>query len=212
MTTLIINSRIEERFIAERRANGHDLHDEVWEGVYVVSPDPNFEHQRVLRELTYILNLVAREDFGGEAFPGCNISDRDADWEKNFRCPDAAVFLPGNPAVIRKAHSIGGPDFAVEIASQDDRTWEKLDFYSKVNTRELLIIDRDPWELTLLRLDKGKMVEVGSSSSVSDRAIGSQVLPLNFRLIWRDGNPEIEVKHTRDGRIWHAPAVGPKLN
>jgi Uma2 family endonuclease len=208
MTTIILDEHVEESFLAERRAKGHDRHDEVWEGVYVVSPDPNFEHQRIVLQLAVILKLVVEPELGGEAFPGCNISDRDEDWEKNFRCPDVAVFLPGNPAVVRQTHSIGGPDFAVEIASKNDRTWEKLDFYAQVHTRELLILDRNPWKLTLLHLADGEMKVVGNSSRENDRAVESAVVPLSFRLIWREGNPEIEVKHLRDGRVWHAPAVG----
>jgi Uma2 family endonuclease len=207
MTTLILNPRIEERFIAERRANGLDRYDEVWDGVYVVSPDPNFEHQRVVGDLFAILRVVVKEA-NGEVFPGCNISDRDEDWEKNYRCPDIAAFLPGNPAGMRKAHSIGGPDFAVEIASPGDRTWDKLQFYAQVGTREVLIVDRDPWELTLLRLTTGQLAPVGSSTLEKSVPIPSQVLPLSFRLVERNGHPEIEVRHQHDGRLWQAAAVG----
>ena len=209
VTTLILNERIEEQFLAERRANGLDRYDEVWDGVYVVSPDPSFEHQRFVSNLIYILHTVAKLELGGEAFPGGNISDRDEGWEKNYRCPDVTVFLPGNPALIRKTHSVGGPDFAVEVASERDNTWDKLDFYALVNTRELLILDRDPWKLTLLQWVAGEMQELGTSSESSTRILESSVLPLSFRLIWRDKSPEIEVKHVRDGRVWHAPAVGP---
>ena len=207
MTTLILNPRIEERFIAERRANGQDRYDEVWDGVYVVSPDPNFEHQRVVGNLHAILHRIVVQELKGELFPGCNVSDRDEDWEKNFRCPDIAAFLPGNPAVIRKAHSIGGPDFAVEISSPGDRTWDKLKFYAHINTREVLIVDRDPWELTLLRLDAGELTPVGSSTLAQSEAVPSQVLPVSYRLIERNSYPEIEVRHLHDSRVWHATAV-----
>ena len=59
-------------------------------------------------------------------FPGCNVSDRPKRWKKNYRCPDVAVFLPGNPAEDRETHWFGGPDFAVEILSPYDRSREKL--------------------------------------------------------------------------------------
>ena len=208
MTTLILTSPIEQSFLAARRASGLDRFDEVWEGVYVVSPDPSFEHQRIVMQLATILDQVVRLELKGEVFPGCNVSDRDEDWEKNYRCPDVAAFLPGNPAIMRAAHSVGGPDFAVEIASPNDRTWDKLTFYAQVKTREVLVVDRDPWQLTLLACDSAEMKEIGTSTQVNNRAVFSQVLPLSFRLVWQEGKPEIEVRHVHDGRIWHAHAVG----
>ena len=37
-------------------------------------------------------------------FAGTNVSDREDDWRKNFRCPDVAVFLPGNPVPVVMPH------------------------------------------------------------------------------------------------------------
>ena len=34
----------------------------------------------------------------GVVFAGCNVTDREDDWMQNYRCPDVAVFLKGNPA------------------------------------------------------------------------------------------------------------------
>ena len=81
-------------------------------------------------------------------YPGVNISDRD-DWQQNYRIPDIAVYLSGNPAQDRRTHYFGGPDLAVEIVSPNDRTDEKLDFYATVGTRELIVIDEgyDRFEL-----------------------------------------------------------------
>ena len=85
-------------------------------------------------------------------------------WQKNYRCPDVAVFLPGNPAEDRQTHWYGGPDFAVEIMSRHDRSREKFDFYFKVGVRELLLVDRRPWRLELYRRDKSQWNTVGHSA------------------------------------------------
>jgi hypothetical protein len=45
MTMLIDDPRLEEELKAERKAWGADHHEEVWEGVYVLAPLPNDEHQ-----------------------------------------------------------------------------------------------------------------------------------------------------------------------
>ena len=100
----------------------------------------------------------------GKVYQGVNVSDRDDDWTKNFRCPDVAVYLTGNPAVAKGAYWHGGPDFAVEILSPDDRSREKLDFYARVGVRELLLIDRDPWALELYRRNGAEWALAGRST------------------------------------------------
>ena len=45
MTALINDPKLEEKLIAKRQAAGADKFDEVWDGVYVMSPLANDEHQ-----------------------------------------------------------------------------------------------------------------------------------------------------------------------
>ena len=92
---------------------------------------------------------------------GANVSDRDEQWEHNYRCPDVVVFLVGTSERNWGSHWVGGPDFAVEILSPGDRTPTKLPFYASVNIRELLVIARDPWSLKLFRLRNGELSSVG---------------------------------------------------
>ena len=47
------------------------------------------------------------------------------------------------------------------IVSRDDHSREKISFYEKVGVRELLIIDRDPWQLELFRLASGRLESAG---------------------------------------------------
>ena len=124
---------------AEREATGLDRRDEMWEGIYVMSPDPNFEHQSFKGKLVHIFSIVCDPFAGADVLPGLNVSDRVSGWHKNYRIPDVAVYLPGNPAKNCGTHMCGGPDFAVEILSEHDLARNKLDFYAKVNTRELLL-------------------------------------------------------------------------
>ena len=209
MTLLVCDPYAEEAILADRRAKGQDRFDEVWDGVYVMSPNPNNEHQELAFRLSSIVDVLAALNLGGRVFPGCNVSDRNEDWLQNFRCPDVALYLPGNPAVDHNTHWQGGPDFAVEIVSRNDRSWQKLDFYAAVGTRELLIVDRDPWRLTLLQLKGSQLVECGNSTVGDSRELLSEVLPLRFRLIARENLPVIEVRSTIDGRVLYAPPARP---
>jgi Uma2 family endonuclease len=195
----MVATKLEERLIEERRAAGADRYDEVWDGVYVMSPMPNVEHQRFVGKLNTVFEIAVDWAGLGEAFPGVNISDRKDDWTKNYRCPDVAVFLNDTQAESRGTFWYGGPDFAIEIISDDDRTRDKFDFYAKVNTRELLIVDRDPWALELYRLTDGELRLVGTSTHDSSLVLSSEIVPLSFCLKAGTQRPVIEIRHD-DGR------------
>lgn len=203
MTTLVLDTLAEQIILADRRARGLDRYDEVWDGVYVMSPLANNEHQKLALRLASVMDLVIDMELGGTSYCGCNVSDQEHDWKYNYRCPDVAVFLANTSAKDRGAHWQGGPDFAIEVTSTGDKTWDKLDFYAKVGTRELLIVEREPWELILLRLQSGKLCEVGRIGLTSSAELPSEQVPLSFHLMTKDNRPTIEVKH-RDGRTWYA--------
>jgi Uma2 family endonuclease len=209
VTTLILDPFAEAEYLADRRAKGLDRYDEVWDGVYIMSPLPEFYHQEIVSDLNSCLHAALRQQKLGRVVPGCNISDRAKDWKKNYRCPDVVVFLTTTAAKFHGTHWEGGPDFAVEVVSEHDRTWDKIDFYAKVNSRELLIIDRNPWQLTLLRLDGGELVEVGRSTTTDQTVLSSEVIPFSFRLIGRSYGPAIEIKNLTDGQLSYAPADPP---
>ena len=163
MTILILDREAEEKILAERREHGLDRYDEVWDGVYIMSPLANNEHQKLALRLAAIMDAVIDLELGGLSYCGCNVSDLNQEWKQNYRCPDVAVFLAGTAAQNQGAHWQGGPDFTIEVASPGDKTWDKLDFYAGVGVRELLIVNREPWELVLLRLQAGTLAEVGRS-------------------------------------------------
>jgi Uma2 family endonuclease len=204
MATLIRTSELEERLHAERRASGADRWDEVWEGMYVMAPLPNDEHQYLQQRLSTILDLVIGFEGKGDVRPGVNVSDRE-DWTTNYRCPDVVVFLKGTTAQNRNTFWLGGPDFAIEIVSPDDASRDKLEFYARVGVRELLIIDRDPWSLELYRLQGRRMISAGQSVGATvpnADTLQSRVVPLTFRLIQGRVRPLIEVTHEDGVQRW----------
>ncbi len=202
MATVVLDRGLAEHLQQERVASGEDRWDEVWEGTYMMAPLPNTEHQQVVNRMATILEDTVGWNEETIVLPGTNVSDRLKDWKYNYRCPDVVVYLPGTNAKNFDTHWYGGPDFAVEIVSPDDMVREKLTFYAKVGVRELLIVDRDPWNLELLRLKGRKLTPVGVSSVKKKPALRSAVLPLTFRLIPGKQRPAIEVVRTTDGRSW----------
>jgi Uma2 family endonuclease len=158
-----MDPRIEEELLENRRAWGGDKFDEVWEGVYVMAPMANTEHMELMGKLTAAFIAALQDIPGVRVFPGINVSDRRENWGQNFRCPDVAVVLPNSKAVDCDAFYFGGPDFVVEIASDYDRSREKFEFYSGIGVRELLLVDRNPWQLELYRLSGSELTLVGTS-------------------------------------------------
>ena len=201
MTALITDRLLEERLIAERQASGADRFDEVWDGVYVMSPMADMEHQRIATQLVSALVQAMQCEPAAEVVGPVNASDREAGWTHNYRVPDAVVILPGCPAKDCDTHLCGGPDFVTEIVSEGDRTYEKFGFYAAVGVREFLIVDREPWQLELYTLD-GKDFRLAVRGTFYDQAVvNSQILPLTFRLIppAKPGRPQIEIVRTTDG-------------
>src|SRR5689334_13525960 len=209
MAALILDKWLERRIIARRRRLGIDRFDEVWDGVYVMTPPGDIEHFGTANDLAAVLTMVVKWTGLGEVFGGVGISDRKEGWEKNFRVPDVTVFLKGNLAEDCGTHWFGGPDLAIEVVSPKDRSRKKIPFYEKVGTRELLIVDRRPWRLTLYRLNQGKFSEAGQSTLTDSQTLRSDVVPLSFRLSETDKRPAILMRHLKDQRHWTVEARRP---
>ena len=202
MTIVVTDPTVEKRLRDERKASGADRYDEVWEGIYMMTPMPNVEHQQLVMQLGTVLQEVVGWSDVGTVLPGVNLSDRGDDWQHDYRVPDLAVFLRDNPGENLGTHWRGPADFLVEITSPDDRTREKLPFYARLRVVELLIVERQPWRLELYRGSSGKMEEAGRCDVQSGGLLSPQTVPLDFQLIPGDPRPQIEVKHTETGRSW----------
>lgn len=202
MVAVINDPDLQRRLIAHRRRTGADRYDEVWEGVYMMAPEANLEHQDLATGIATVIRIVVQWPGHGSVYQGVNVSDRREGWKQNYRVPDVAAFLNGTTAVKCKTVWVGGPDFAVGIISPFDRTREKLDFYAKVGTRELLVIDRQPWTLELYRLQHGALVEVGRSTLERPDRLASQAVPLSWQLIEGSERPQIEILHSDGAQHW----------
>jgi Uma2 family endonuclease len=183
MAMYVVDPYRERRIKTERKSSGTDRLDEVWDGVYFMPPLPNNEHQFFQIQMALALQSALGSLDQGTVYPGVNVSDREKGWQKNYRCPDVAVILPGCKAKNCGTHWFGGPDFAVEILSPKDRSREKLPFYSSVGVRELLLMDRQPWSLELFQLQGKDLISSGRSTIGRPVILASSILPVSFRLV-----------------------------
>jgi Uma2 family endonuclease len=199
---MVTDPSLVRKLKARREKSPSAPRDEIWDGIYVMSPTANLEHQFFGQELWLVFREILPHAGGGIAYNVLNVSDRVKGWKENYREPDVAVYLSTNPARNCKTHMCGGPDLAVEILSEGDLARKKLDFYAKVNTRELLVLDRGPWALELYRLAEGRLQLVGTSTPERPDLLTSTVLPLTFRLVPGEGRPTIELARTDGGQTW----------
>ena len=203
MELMVLDTDMQERLIAERQASGGDRFDEVWEGVYMMAPLANNEHQDLQARLAGAIRNAVGWGSPVRVQAGANVSDREHDWAHNYRCPDVVVVMPGGTARDCGTHWHGGPDFCAEITSAGDRSRAKLEFYAGIGVRELLLIDRAPWQLELYRLSTTGELELVAESTTNDPArVASAVIPLAFRLLPAQPRPHVEVAHNDGVQRW----------
>ena len=202
MPVMILDPELAEQVLAEREASpGGRRREEVWDGVTFIMPDVDPEHSDIGVFFIWAFRSVFSPDAGDRVQGPTNITDRATNWTKNYRSPDMSLFLSGNSAEDRRTHWYGGPDFALEIVSPDDHSRDKLDFYAQVRTREVLIVDRNPWRLELYQLSRGKL-RLRGASAPGGEALASAVTPFTFQLIRGRPRPKVKITHTATGQEW----------
>ncbi len=146
MTTIVRGPRPPEleQLLARRKRSGADRFDEVWEGRYVVAPDPHSRHGVVQIELGVLLKPVARR-LGARAALTFNLGT-----PSDFRIPDAGLI--SGPHAVWHATAL----LVVEVLSPDDATFEKLDFYTAHGVRELLVVDPEERTVRCFALQDGQ--------------------------------------------------------
>jgi Uma2 family endonuclease len=197
---VVLDQREAERIIEERRQRGARTGEEVWDGVIHIMPNPNNEHQDLAYWFGFYFAVLAlMPDPRGMVNPSPNLSDRIEGWTQNFRNPDFAYFTENTRAEDHDTHWYGGPDFLLEILSPGDKAREKLPFYAKIGTREVLLLDRDPWQLELYQLKRGKLKLVGQVGPGGGEVV-SGVVPLAFSLVAGDPRPRVRMRQTVTGQ------------
>ena len=202
MAMMVLDEDLQERLKAERAESGGDRFDEVWEGVYMMAPLANNEHGILQAGLVWAIRNALGQEAMDAVQPGANVSDREDDWEHNYRCPDVVVALPGTTARNCGTHWFGGPDLLVEIVSRGDRSRDKFDFYSTIGVRELMIVDRWPWALELYRLTGNVLELVGRTEVDAPNELRSEVVPLTFKLTTGTPRPRIIAAHPDGIQRW----------
>jgi len=77
-----------------------------------------------------------------------------------------------------------------------------LPFYASIRTRDVLLIDRDPWQIEQYVNRNGTMTLAGRSTPDEPGALTSTTLPFSFRLVAAIDRPLIELVYLPSGQTW----------
>jgi Uma2 family endonuclease len=155
MTTVVLGERPTElqQIIERRQRLGQDRFDEVWEGVYHMSPAPGGPHGSVDKQLGLLLGPLASAARleGTTAF---NLGGPD-----DFRVPDGGYHREPPLATFFNTAAI-----VVEVVSPDDESYQKFGFYAAHGVDELIYADPQQRSVRIWRLREGEYAETGASA------------------------------------------------
>ena len=100
-----------KRLIRRRRRTGGDRYDEVWDGVYVMAPLADNEHQSLGLDLAIAFKDALDLVHDAKVFHGCNVSDQPERWKRNLSVSGRGRILCRKSGQDRKTYWFGGPDF-----------------------------------------------------------------------------------------------------
>jgi Uma2 family endonuclease len=160
-----------QAMLDERRRLGHDVRDEMWDGVLHMVPPPGGLHQqfgalffRVAAPLAEQCGLAAQYETG---------LFRSA---VDHRVPDLVFFRPEHLS----DRGVEGAELVVEIRSKGDETYDKIDFYSLVGAREMIVVHPHERRVELFRALGGRLVPVQPAPTGE---LTSEVLGIALRTV-----------------------------
>ncbi|HEY5924160.1 MAG TPA: Uma2 family endonuclease [Kofleriaceae bacterium] len=170
-------------WIEERRRLGHDLRDEVWDGVLHMVPQPGTPHMGLSSDLVFVLIPLARAR-GYRVFFETSLFG--AAGEKNYRVPDLTIVHPDN---VSERGFEQHAELVIEILSANDESRDKLPFYAMCGVREVWLIDPATRAFEILSLED-RYATVRTASAVLGVTLSTVEGP-KLHIKWADGSAEI---------------------
>lgn len=185
---------VSEQLLAERRRTGVDRFDEMWEGVLHMAPAPSTEHQRVVTGLIAWLALQLRDTDRGTILVQVNVFD-EVSVEENYRIPDL-TFVKSEQLIAADGIRGGGPDAVIEVRSPGDESYDKLPFYARIGTGEVIVIHRDTKGVEVFR-------PAGDGFAVVDADADGWVLSQEMGVAFRTeaGSLNLQDRHGSGGSL-----------
>jgi Uma2 family endonuclease len=170
MTTVFLGEHPDvQTLIDQRRALGQDGRDEVWEGVYYVTPHAHIHHGVLQIRLGRVL-----DDLAGPR--GYTVSSEfNLGKQSDYRVPDLGVHR-GTPSELYMPTAA----MVVEILSPGDRTYEKFSFFRHYGVEEILVVDLNDKSMQLWVPDATLSYQEAQFSEV----LGTSCRSLQASILW----------------------------
>jgi Uma2 family endonuclease len=175
---------VPQALLDERRRQGADRWDEMWEGELHMVPPPSEQHQAVGTKLVRALAPLA-EARGLEARYETGLFRPAVD--NDYKVPDQ---LYARPELRSDRGFEGGAALVVEILSPGDETYVKLDWYGAIGVGEVLVIDPDTRRVELFSNREGHMVPV-EPVVITSLGVQAETVGGKLRLTWDGGSADI---------------------
>jgi len=141
---------IPEEILEERRRNGQDKKDELWEGVLHMVPPGSFAHGSVAVDLLAALTPIAKRRRLLARAGETGVFNPTVD--KSYRIPDVSL---GRPEHVSE-RGFEGAELVVEVLSPNDESRKKFDFYARVGVREVWLVEPKTRETEIYALRDGR--------------------------------------------------------
>jgi Uma2 family endonuclease len=150
-------------------------------GVMRVADAPVVRHQRIVRDLTILMTVHAREHRAGEVLPAPIdvILDRDA----NLVVQPDIVFVSAEREEIVADRIHGAPDLVVEVLSPHPRIGrlhEKIEWFARYGVKECWLVDLPRRQVAVLAFAGGRIASRRGLFSGAE-PVASAIMP-SFRL------------------------------
>ncbi len=141
MTALTVNEESSHYTYADYLQTSDDECWELIEGKLTMTPSPITKHQRISRELEFLIYNYLRDHQAGEVFdaPYDVVFDN-----KNVFQPDLIIVLNGRKEIIKEKNIQGAPDIVIEILSESTSKLDavqKKNLYARFGVTEYWIVD-----------------------------------------------------------------------
>lgn len=148
---------------------------EIVNGVLLITPAPNPDHQSIAARLTYYLFMHVELAGRGRVFP----TPIDVELEpKNVFQPDVVVLLNAHLDRVAAKKIIGAPDLVIEIASPGTATYDrvsKYDVYARAGIPEYWIVKPTNRTIEVLILENGEYYSSGIFRG--EQPLSSRIVP-----------------------------------
>jgi Uma2 family endonuclease len=136
---------------------------ELINGSIFMSPAPTPKHQRIIRDLAFVLSSFVKNNQKGEVlFSPCDVY---LDEHANAVQPDIIFISKEKASIVQENSSIHGvPDLIVEILSKGNSDHDlvvKKELYERFGVREYWVVNPDTKECLGFTLSNNKYIECG---------------------------------------------------